>query len=94
MAFTSPVYIEQMALATGLNSRTEFDEIRACRRRGTPAGFAEIRNRFADYVLFVDKSRSIPLAAPEYAGVAEVRKKVRGLSLASATTPTAGETVT
>lgn len=61
MMGTSSVYMEQMALTTGINSRSVRDEIRQKAYISTNQSFIELRDIFIAYVLKVDASRlSIP----------------------------------
>jgi len=76
----SQVYMEQMALATGLNSRASYEKIKELKNRMSSDSFTDMRRIFADYLLQVDAIRvSIPNPV-DYSGVSEARKFVRGLS--------------
>ncbi|MCW0047674.1 hypothetical protein OIU13_14170 [Brevundimonas sp. BT-123] len=79
LAFGSTVYIEQMAMATGLNSRTTFNSIRDLRQKQSQEAFAELRKTFVDYLIEIDTLRIKFPSSPEYAGLAEARKRFRGL---------------
>ncbi|MBX9802132.1 MAG: hypothetical protein K2Y04_05120, partial [Caulobacteraceae bacterium] len=90
LAFTSSVYLEQMALATGLNSRTTFNTLRDLRQKQTQEAFAELRRSFVDYLIEVDTLRIKIPSSPEYAGLAEAKKRFRGLGHTSIRTASHG----
>lgn len=76
---TSSVYMEQMALTTGINSRTIRDEIKQKSHYSNSQGFIEIRDMFISYILKVDSMRlSIPQTG-QYRQMNEVRAFVRDI---------------
>ncbi|WP_269515056.1 hypothetical protein [Brevundimonas subvibrioides] len=85
---TSDVYLEQMAMATGLNSRTVFNAIRDDRTTATSASFISLRRRFVDYLTDLDSQRLRVPNTKEYASAVEARQMMR--SLGSTGSPSAG----
>lgn len=80
LVLNSQVYMEQMALSTGLNSRAYYERIKELKNRPSSGAFSDIRRIFAEYLLQVDAVRvSIPNPV-DYSGVSEARKYIRGLS--------------
>lgn len=77
---SSDVYLEQMALATGLNSLGVFNQLRDHRTAGTATSFKAIKKRFAEYIIEIDLQRSKIPSAKEYAGILEARAALRLLS--------------
>jgi energy-coupling factor transporter ATP-binding protein EcfA2 len=80
LALTSGVYLEQMALATGVNSRETYDQLMACRKGASRSSFDDMRRIFAEYLLGIDKFRCSPPGSQEYGGIIDTRKRVRGLT--------------
>lgn len=78
LTLSSTVYLEQMAMATGLNNQRIFREMRDLRDKSTAQSFTEIRRIFVDYVVELDTVRlSIP-ATPEYEALRDAKKQFRG----------------
>jgi hypothetical protein len=76
---TSTVYMEQMALTTGINTRTTRDELKQKSHTSNPQSFVEIRDIFIAYLLRVDAMRlSIP-QIPQYKQLNEARAFVRDI---------------
>lgn len=75
----SDVYMEQMAMATGLNSLRVFEEIRNERTKANAASFAKIRQIFAQYLYELDVDRMKLPKAKEYEGLREARLIIQGL---------------
>lgn len=80
LVMTSEVYLEQMALATGLNQRSVFNQVRSEKNSASPQSFRNLRQIFAHYLIDLDGSRLKIPTAREYAGVEEARRLVRGLA--------------
>ncbi len=57
LVLSSPTYIEQMALSTGLNSRAVRDSMRSELRNANSQAFKNIANNFLQYVLKLDATR-------------------------------------
>jgi hypothetical protein len=73
----STVYIEQMALVTGLNELSARDEIRKSLQQGN---FRDIHDTFLHYVLKIDNGR---LAIPEnrlYTQITTAQSHIKKLS--------------
>lgn len=79
LTLQSAVYVEQMAMATGLNSRSIYNQIRDLRNAATADSFTAIKRVFADYLIEVDSVRVKIPSAREYAGLIEAKKFIRGL---------------
>jgi hypothetical protein len=76
LVLNSTVYVEQMALVTGVNELFARDEM----RRNTPANLKEVREAFLRYILKIDAGRvSIPANAV-YAQLVMARKQIEGLT--------------
>ncbi len=78
LALTSSVYLEQMAMATGLNSRKTFQEIRDLRDQAKSTSFESMRRLFVDYLIELDSLRISLPATKEYEPTREARKYFRG----------------
>lgn len=80
LVLSSTVYLEQMALVTGVNEIGVRDEMRQLSRRPSAQTFIELRDIFLRYLLKVDAGRlSIP-SAPNYAQLRDARRHVRNLN--------------
>jgi len=78
LILNSPVYVEQMALVTGLNELHARDEIRKNMQKGH---FNEVRDAFLRYVLKIDSGRlGIPSAAM-YTQIARARAQIDALTV-------------
>lgn len=76
---SSSVYMEQMALTTGINSRSVRDELKQKLHGSNAQSFVEIRDIFIGYLTKLDSTRvSIP-QANQYRQLNEVRAFVRDL---------------
>lgn len=78
LCLNSPVYLEQMALATGINDRAVFATLRAERDRANAASFENIRRAFVDYVVALDTARLTFPQVAEYEALREAKKTFRG----------------
>lgn len=77
LILTSVVYIEQMALVTGMNELFARDEIKKYLPRGN---FKDIREVFLQYVLKIDKGRlGIPTNAV-YSQISKARSQIERLT--------------
>jgi hypothetical protein len=77
LMLNSTVYIEQMALVTGLNELSARDEIRKSLQRGN---YRDIRDTFLRYVLKIDTGRlEIPQNAI-YAQITVAQSQVKNLT--------------
>lgn len=76
---TSDVYMEQMAMATGLNSLMVHDQIKEERTKASGSSFMRIREIFAQYIYDLDVQRVRLPKAKEYAGLMEARSIIQGL---------------
>lgn len=75
---SSTVYIEQMALTTGIGELAVRDEMRErVKRRGT--GFIEMRDIFLRYVLKVDAARLPIPQTPAYEQLTQARRVIKEL---------------
>lgn len=80
LVLSSTVYLEQMALVTGVNEIGVRDEMRQLSRRPSAQTFIDLRDIFLRYLLKVDAGRlSIP-SAPAYAQLQDARRHVRNLN--------------
>ena len=78
LCLTSSVYLEQMAMATGLNSRAVFEEIRRLRDQGNARSFEDIRRAFVDYVVELDTVRIGIPSSKDYDAVRDAKKQFKG----------------
>jgi len=86
---TSTVYMEQMALTTGINSRTTRDELKQKSHSPNPQSFIEIRDVFIAYLLKVDSMKmSIP-QINQYKQLNEARAFVRDIRVLDRPAPRA-----
>ncbi|MCC8429884.1 ATP-binding protein [Reyranella aquatilis] len=76
MFTTSPVYIEQMALVTGLNEMSARDEIRQYHRSNN---FPALRDEFLRYITKIDNSRLTIPTHQLYSEIAKSRRLFDGL---------------
>lgn len=83
MAYSSTTYIEQCALATGLNDRSVHQRMKDLFRRPNRENFFAIRNIFIDYLLKADAVRLTIPSHPDFRALQEVRNKFRTLKAAS-----------
>jgi len=77
LLLNSPVYVEQMALVTGLNELFARDEIKKNMQR---PNFNEVREAFLRYILKVDNGRLTIPSNPLYAQIVKARTQIEGLS--------------
>lgn len=80
LTFTSDVYVEQMAMATGLNSRSTVNMIRDDRTGATGSSFTAMKKHFVDYLVDLDSQRFKIPNTKEYAGLSEARNLLKSLS--------------
>jgi hypothetical protein len=77
LVMSSTVYVEQMALTTGINEHSVRDDIKS---RVYARTFIEVRDLFIRYILKVDSVRiSIP-QSPAYGQLIEARRNIRMLA--------------
>lgn len=86
---TSTVYMEQMALTTGINSRTIRDELKQKSHNSNLQSFIEIRDVFIAYLLKVDSMRMTIPQINQYRQLNEARAFVRDIRLLDRPAPRA-----
>jgi hypothetical protein len=74
----STVYLEQMALATGLNDKLTFNALRNERDKATAQSFEKLRRLFVDYLINIDTVRLSAPQTKEYEAIREAKKMLRG----------------
>lgn len=79
MMSSSTVYLEQMALTTGINSRTVRDELKQKVYASNSQSFVEIRDAFISYLLQVDAMRLTIPEMSQYRQLNEARAFVRDI---------------
>jgi hypothetical protein len=77
---TSDVYVEQMAMATGINSRRTFESIKDDKIKATSASFSSLLRTFVQYITDIDSQRLKLPTTKEYAAARDGRDMVRALS--------------
>jgi hypothetical protein len=77
LILTSTVYVEQMALVTGLNELFARDEIRKNQQRGQ---FQEVREAFLRYILKIDAGRLTVPSNQLYAQIGKGRAQIEVLA--------------
>ena len=80
LVLTSTVYVEQMALTTGINELSTRDEIKRRSVTKNHTSFIELRDLFVRYILKIDAGR---LTIPEnatYVQIADARRSIRALT--------------
>ncbi|ELX10445.1 hypothetical protein Jab_2c25360 [Janthinobacterium sp. HH01] len=77
LVISSPVYVEQMALSTGINARTTRDELKQRVIHPSRQSFLEMRDLFVQYVLRVDSVRVTIPSAQQYRQLTEARAFIR-----------------
>lgn len=80
LALVSTVYVEQMALTTGLNELSARDEVRRRTTIRTGTSFIELRDIFVRYLLKIDAGRLTIPESSVYAQLAEARRNIRNLT--------------
>lgn len=78
LALGSAVYLEQMAMATGINNNRIYQRIRDLRTQGNAAAFDTLRHEFADYLIELDTLRLSMPTAREYDALRDAKKHFRG----------------
>ena len=78
LALSSPVYIEQTALVTGLSDQPVRDEIKKLTIQPNAQKFTEIRDIFLRYLLKIDAARLDIPPGPSFASLTEARRRIRG----------------
>ncbi|WP_186033438.1 ATP-binding protein [Burkholderia gladioli] len=76
---TSTVYLEQMALTTGINTRMTRDDLKQKSYNSNPQSFIEIRDVFIAYLLKVDSMRMTIPQTSHYKQLNEARAFVRDI---------------
>ena len=77
LALNSEVYVEQMALVTGLNELFARDEIR---RNLSGGRFDNVRDTFLRYILKIDAARVVIPKNPIYSQLEMARRQMEGLA--------------
>jgi hypothetical protein len=77
LILTSTIYIEQMALTTGVNEMFTRDEIR---RNNYPQKMTDVRETFLHYVLKIDAGRIAMPSNPLYAQMMMARKQLERMT--------------
>jgi len=72
----SPVYIEQMALVTGVNELFARDEMR---KKMQARQMTEVRDTLTRYILKIDAGRMNIPGNPAYSQVGKARTQIEGL---------------
>jgi energy-coupling factor transporter ATP-binding protein EcfA2 len=78
LCLNSAVYLEQMALATGINDKAVFNNLRIERDKANSASFENIRRSFVDYVVALDTVRLTLPQVTEYEALRDAKKTFRG----------------
>jgi predicted type IV restriction endonuclease len=79
LALTAYVYIEQMAVTTGINLRSVRDELRGFLRRSGRQKFGLVRDTFAQYLLTTDAGRIVIPARDAFRQLREARERFRAV---------------
>lgn len=90
LCLSSDVYLEQMSMATGLNSRRVANEIRRCRDEANSSSFEAARKYFVDYLIELDTVRTALPSVKEYEALRDARKHMRGRGSVVLPRPTPG----
>lgn len=80
LVLVSTVYLEQMALTSGVNELSTRDELRQRTRIKNHTSFIELRDIFVRYLLKIDAGRLTIPESGTYAQIAEARRNVRSMS--------------
>lgn len=75
LALRSETYIEQMALATGINSQALHSELRSLLQKPRREDFNNIRDLFVGYIVDLDRARFAVPSAGEYRTIGEARSR-------------------
>lgn len=81
LCLNSNVYLEQMALATGINDQAVFRAIRAEKDKANAQSFDTLRRLFIEYVSSLDTIRISSPQLKDYEPLREVKKIFRGKGL-------------